>query len=82
MSHARGGEETIAASAVPTVQQAGLALGAAVAGLVANAVGLSGGLEPAAVVRAAFWVPVCFVAAAALACMAAIHLRLLVRRAG
>ena len=36
MSGAKPGEESIAASSVPTVQQAGIAFGAAVSGLVAN----------------------------------------------
>lgn len=61
MSGARRGEEDIAASSVATVQQAGLAFGAAAAGLVANASGLSDALEPASILRAAFWVPASFV---------------------
>ena len=44
MSGARAGEENLAASSVATVQQTGFALGAALAGLVANAAGLSAGL--------------------------------------
>ena len=43
MSGARAGEEDLAASSVATVQQTGFALGAALAGLVANAAGLSAG---------------------------------------
>ncbi|ANK81519.1 MAG: hypothetical protein TEF_12505 [Rhizobiales bacterium NRL2] len=58
MANARPGEEDIAASSVPTVQQTGLALGAAWAGLVANAAGLADGDTLAATARAAFWVPV------------------------
>ena len=81
MSHARAGEEAVAASSVPTIQQAGLALGAAVSGLIANAVGLSGGLEHGAVLRAAFWVPVAFVGVAVLAALMGLHLRILVRHA-
>jgi hypothetical protein len=61
MSGARRGEEDIAASSVATVQQAGLAFGAAAAGLAANASGLSDALEPASVQRAALWVPASFV---------------------
>ncbi len=61
MSGAERGAEDIAASSVATVQQAGLAFGAAAAGLVANVSGLSDALEPASLLRAAFWVPACFV---------------------
>lgn len=68
MQHAEQDEEAIAASSVPTIQQLGFALGAAVAGLVANAVGLSSSLVVADIARAAFWVPMLFVA---VACMAA-----------
>lgn len=67
MGGARKGEEDVAASSIATVQQTGFALGAAVAGLVANAAGLSAGLERADVAHAALWVPACFVLAALLA---------------
>ena len=70
MSGARKGDETAAASSVATVQQLGFAIGAAVAGLVANASGL--GHDVAA---AAFWVPLSFVVAAAAAFLAALRLR-------
>jgi len=63
MSGARPGEENIAASCVATVQQAGLAFGAASAGFVANAGGLSDSLTHASILRAAFWVPASFMAA-------------------
>lgn len=63
MSGAKPGEENVAASSVATVQQAGLAFGAASAGLVANACGLSDNLTHASLVRAAFWVPASFIAA-------------------
>lgn len=63
MTAAKQGEENLAAASVATVQQAGIALGAAVAGLVANAGGLGDGLHPGSVLRAAFWVPMTFVAA-------------------
>jgi predicted MFS family arabinose efflux permease len=63
MSGAKPGEENIAASSVPTVQQVGIAFGAAVSGLVANASGLSDSMPAAAVLRAAFWVPAAFVVA-------------------
>jgi MFS family permease len=64
MTGARPGEEDIAASSVATVQQTGFALGAALAGLVANAAGLSAGLGRVDIADAAFWVPASFVAAA------------------
>jgi predicted MFS family arabinose efflux permease len=63
MTGAKHGEENIAAASVATVQQAGIAFGAAIAGLVANASGLGDGLHPSSILRAAFWVPMAFVAA-------------------
>jgi hypothetical protein len=80
MSGAREGEENIAASSVVTVQQAGFALGAAAAGLVANAGGLDDSLMQAAILRAAFWVPASFIAAPLAAGAIAIRLNLLTRR--
>jgi MFS family permease len=56
-------EATIAASAMPTVQQVGLALGGAAAGLIANMAGISGG-DIDGVAEAAFWVPASFTGAA------------------
>jgi MFS family permease len=70
MSGARPGDETVAASSVATVQQMGFAVGAALAGLVANASGLEEGVTSAAV-----WVPSSFVVAALLAFCAALRLR-------
>src|SRR5262249_55614895 len=63
MSGAKGGEENTAAASAATVQQAGIAWGAAPAGLVANASGLDGGLDPGSVLRASLWVPLALVAA-------------------
>ena len=63
MSGAKPGEETVAAASVATVQQAGIALGAATAGLIANVSGLVDGLHTDSLRRAAFWVPMLFVAA-------------------
>ena len=63
MSGAKSGEENIAAASAATVQQAGIALGAAIAGLVANASGLDDGLDPGSVLRASLWVPLALVAA-------------------
>jgi MFS family permease len=70
MSGARPGEEDVAASSVATVQLAGVALGAALSGLVANAAGLSAGLSLVGIRGAAFWVPASFVAAALAAALA------------
>jgi predicted MFS family arabinose efflux permease len=64
MSGARAGEADLAASSVATVQQTGFALGAALAGMAANAAGLSAGLNRTDIADAAFWVPMSFVLAA------------------
>jgi MFS family permease len=79
MSGASRGEEDIAASSVATVQQAGLAFGAAAAGLVANASGLSDVLEPASLLRAAFLVPASFVVAPLLASIMGVRMNLKAR---
>ena len=81
MSGARKGEENLAASSIATVQQTGFALGAALAGLAANAAGLSAGLRRIDVAAAAFWVPTCFVLAAVAAIAAGLRLMWLRRRA-
>ena len=80
MSGAKRGEENIAAASAATVQQAGIALGAAVAGLVANASGLDNGLDPVAVLRASLWVPLALVAAPMAACAIGVRLNLMVPR--
>jgi len=74
MSGAKGGEENIAAASAATVQQAGIALGAAAAGLVANASGLDNGLDPGSVLRASLWVPLALVAAPLAACAIGVRL--------
>ena len=74
MSGAKAGDEVVAASSVPTVQQAGFALGAALAGVVANASGFSAGVADDSMVQQAFWVPACFVVPAAIACLASLRL--------
>ena len=56
-------DRNIAAASAATVQQAGIALGAAIAGLIANASGLDDGLDPGSVLRASLWVPLALVAA-------------------
>jgi predicted MFS family arabinose efflux permease len=74
MAGAQPGDETVAASSVPTVQQVGFALGAAIAGMVASASGLSTALVRPDVMNAAFWVPASFAVFAALACIAGFRL--------
>jgi hypothetical protein len=74
MSGARKGEETVTASSVPTVQQMGFAVGAALSGLAANAAGFAVGLPRETMVDVAFFVPACFAAAAAIGCLAALAL--------
>jgi MFS family permease len=80
MTGAKEGEENIAAASVATVQQTGIAFGAAVAGLVANASGLGAGLDPGAVLSASFWVPMVFVAAPLAASAIGLRVDLLARR--
>jgi predicted MFS family arabinose efflux permease len=75
MDGAKAGEETVAASSVPTVQQMGFALGAAIAGLVANASGLSAAIADEGMVRAASWVPASFIVPAILAVLMGLRLR-------
>jgi MFS family permease len=73
MDGAKTGEEAIAASSVPTIQQMGFALGAALAGLVANASGFADDTE-AGMISAAFWIPASFIVPAAIALVAAVGL--------
>jgi MFS family permease len=75
MNGARAGEETVAASSVPTIQQLGFALGAAMAGVVANASGLSTPTADEGMVSAAFWVPASFILPAILAILMGLRLR-------
>jgi MFS family permease len=72
-------EATIAASAMPTVQQVGLALGGATAGLIANMAGISGG-DIGGIAQAAFWVPASFTCAAVVAGVMGLRLALLTKR--
>jgi MFS family permease len=72
-------EATIAASAMPTVQQVGLALGGATAGLIANMAGLSGG-DVGGIAQTAFWVPTSFTCAAVVAGVMGLRLALLTKR--
>jgi hypothetical protein len=56
MAAARPGEETLTASSIPTVRSLGIALGSALAGLIANNAGLAKGVTPETVASAATWV--------------------------
>jgi MFS family permease len=56
MRHASPGEESITASSIPTMRSLGIAFGAAAAGAIANAAGLTDALAPADVARAVTWV--------------------------
>jgi len=77
MDSAKAGNEVVAASSVPTVQQMGFALGAAIAGLIANASGLSAAVPDEGMARAAFWVPASFVISAMLTFLTGLRLRAL-----
>jgi MFS family permease len=67
---ARPAERTIASSAVPTMQRLGYAVGAAIAGIIANAGGFSKGLSAETAAGAASWLFVAFLPLAALGCAA------------
>ncbi|WP_374651297.1 MFS transporter [Dongia sp.] len=56
MRHAAEGEESITASSIPTMRSLGIAFGAAAAGAIANASGLTDALLPNDVARAVTWV--------------------------
>jgi MFS family permease len=75
MSSAQAGDEVVVASSVPTVQQTGFALGAALSGVVANVSGFSGGIADDSMRQVAFWVPAAFVLPAVLACLVSFRLR-------
>src|SRR6185295_81557 len=77
MDSAKAGNEVVAASSVPTVQQMGFALGAAIAGLIANASGLSAAVPDEGMARSAFWVPASFAVFAILAFLTGLRLRAL-----
>ncbi|HLG45038.1 MAG TPA: hypothetical protein VKY24_02260 [Reyranella sp.] len=77
MSGARKDEEAVAAAAVPTAQQMGFALGAALSGLAANAAGFAVDLPRAAMADVAFAVPVSLAASAALGALVALRMNVL-----
>jgi MFS family permease len=63
-------ERTIASSAVPTMQRLGYAVGAAIAGIIANAAGFSRGLSPETAQDAASWLFIAFLPLALVGCVA------------
>ena len=63
-------ERTIASSAVPTMQRLGYAVGAAIAGIIANAGGFSRGLSPETAAGAASWLFIAFLPLAVIGCLA------------
>ena len=65
-------ERTIAASAVPTMQRIGYAVGAALCGIVANASGFSAGLSGETAESVAKWLFLAFVPLGIIGCLAAI----------
>ena len=75
MNSAKAGNEVVAASSVPTVQQMGFAFGAAIAGVIANACGLSAAIPDEGMARTAFWVPASFAVSAILAFLTGLRLR-------
>ena len=74
MSGARKGEETVTAASVPTVQQMGFALGAALSGLAANSAGFAAGLARETMAHVALVVPICLALAAVLGVLVALRL--------
>ncbi|UCI10128.1 MFS transporter [Mesorhizobium sp. B1-1-8] len=76
VASARGDEQTIASAAVPTMQRIGYAVGAALAGIVANASGFSGGLNREAAAGVAGWLFLAFVPLGIVGCIAALRIAL------
>lgn len=77
MSGARPGDEAVAASSIPTVQQMGFALGAALSGLAANSAGFAVDLPHEAMARVALVVPICFAGAGVVGVVVALRLNTL-----
>ncbi len=74
VASAPANEQTIASSAVPTMQRIGYAVGAASAGIVANASGFSEGLNRTAAANAGVWLFLAFVPLGLLGAIAAYKL--------
>lgn len=80
VASAREGEQTIASAAVPTMQRIGYAVGAAVAGIIANASGFSDGLSREAAATVAGWLFLAFVPLGIVGCLAALRMSLTATR--
>ncbi|CCV05431.1 conserved membrane hypothetical protein [Mesorhizobium metallidurans STM 2683] len=74
VASARADEQTIASAAVPTMQRIGYAVGAALAGIIANASGFSDGLDREAAANVASWLFLAFVPLGILGCLAALRI--------
>ncbi|CAN7375533.1 MFS transporter [Mesorhizobium amorphae] len=74
VASARDDEQTIASAAVPTMQRIGYAVGAAVAGIIANASGFSEGLNREAAASVASWLFLAFVPLGIVGCVAALRI--------
>ncbi len=75
-------ERAVASSAVPTIQRMGYAVGAAVAGIVANAAGFGEGLTPETAANVAAWLFLAFLPLGVVGCLAALQLLRLAGREG
>ncbi|MEZ2332616.1 MFS transporter [Mesorhizobium sp. RCC_202] len=67
-------EQTIASAAVPTMQRIGYAVGAAIAGIIANASGFSEGLSREAAATVAGWLFLAFLPLGLVGCLAALKI--------
>ena len=76
VASARDDEQTIASAAVPTMQRIGYAVGAALAGIIANACGFSEGLNREAAANVAGWLFLAFVPLGIVGCLAALRIAL------
>lgn len=74
VSSAREDERTVTSSAVPTMQRIGYAVGAALAGIIANLAGFSHGLSGDTAASVAQWLFVTFIPFGVLGCVAAYRL--------
>ena len=73
VASAEASEQSVAASAVPTMQRVGYATGAALSGIVANASGFEQGLSSETAAAVAYWLFLAFVPVAIVGCIAAIR---------
>src|SRR5690606_26039774 len=74
VSSAREEERTVTSSAVPTMQRIGYAIGAALAGIIANTAGFSRGLTGETAEGVARWLFLAFILFGVLGCVAALRL--------